>query len=290
MSDGDEDAGAGDLAGLVAVHVAQAHAGDAGGLAAAEDLVDAVVPDHLDLGMLEQPVLQDALGAQLVAAMDQRDLGGEVRQEQRLLDGGVAASDHHDLLAAIEEPVAGGAGRDAESLEALLGRQAQPAGLGAGGEDDGVGEIGRPALALGPEGQDREVEAVDVVGDQLGAGGAGVLLHPGHERGALDLDVAGPVLHLGGDGELAAGLDALHEDRREHGARAIDRGGVARRAGADDEQAGMACGGFGQGLGHGAFLRPRHIGAPRPAVKRGGVRPALRAAWRIPPPRSCPRP
>jgi hypothetical protein len=37
-----------------------------------------------------------------------------------------------DLLAAIEEPVAGGAGRDAETLEGLLRRQAEPLRLRAG--------------------------------------------------------------------------------------------------------------------------------------------------------------
>ena len=89
-------------------------------VALAQHLVERVVPDRLDLGVPEQPVLQDLLGAQLVAAVDQRDLGGEVGQEQRLLDRRVAAADHHDLLAAVEEAVAGGAGRDAEALELLL--------------------------------------------------------------------------------------------------------------------------------------------------------------------------
>src|SRR5436309_11410533 len=42
------------------------------------------------------------------------DLRGEVGEEQRLLDRGVAAADYHDFLAAIEESVAGGAGRHAK--------------------------------------------------------------------------------------------------------------------------------------------------------------------------------
>ncbi len=94
------------------------------GLSSPEDLVERGVPDHLDLWILEQPVLQDVLGAELVAAVHQRDLGGEIGEEQRFLDGGVAAADHDHLLAAIEEAVAGGAGGDAEALELLLGRQA----------------------------------------------------------------------------------------------------------------------------------------------------------------------
>jgi hypothetical protein len=70
----------------------------------------------------------------------QGDLLGEVGEEQRLLDGGVAAAQHHHLLAAVEEAVAGGAGRDAEALELLLGGQAQPLGLGAGADDQGLGQ------------------------------------------------------------------------------------------------------------------------------------------------------
>ena len=80
----------------------------------------ALIPDHLDLRVLEQALLQDLLGAEAVAAVDDRDLGGEVGEEQRLLDGGVAAADDDDLLAPVEEAVAGGAGRDAEALEVLL--------------------------------------------------------------------------------------------------------------------------------------------------------------------------
>jgi hypothetical protein len=51
--------------------------------------------------------------------MDQRDARGVIGEIDRLLDGGVAAADDADLLAAEEEAVAGGAGRDAEAAEAL---------------------------------------------------------------------------------------------------------------------------------------------------------------------------
>jgi hypothetical protein len=44
---------------------AQPHAGDHGRAAAADDLLHRAVPDHLDLRVREQPVLQDLLGAQL---------------------------------------------------------------------------------------------------------------------------------------------------------------------------------------------------------------------------------
>src|SRR3546814_10643527 len=65
----------------------------------------------------------------MVAAVDQRHIVAMVGQVQRLLDRGVAATDHHDLLAAIEEAVAGRAGRDALAAQFLLARNAEPFGL-----------------------------------------------------------------------------------------------------------------------------------------------------------------
>src|SRR5262249_2224859 len=50
------------------------------------------------------------------------------------------------------------------------------------------------------------------------------------------------VLDVGGDGELAAGFEALNQDRVEHGARRIDRGGVTRRSRSNDDE--LAVGGF----------------------------------------------
>ncbi len=67
----------------------------------------------------------------------------------------------------------------------------------------------------------------------------GLLLHLLHQPGALDdVGEARIVLDIGGDGELAARLDALDQHRLEHGARGIDRGRVARRAGANDDDLG----------------------------------------------------
>ena len=86
-------------------------------------------------GLREQAVLHDLLGAQAVAPVDQRHLGGEVGEKDRLLDRGVAAADDAHFLAAEEEAVAGGAGRDAEAAQPLLARQPQPARLGAGADD-----------------------------------------------------------------------------------------------------------------------------------------------------------
>ena len=79
-----------------------------------------------------------------------------------------------------------------------------------------------------------------MIGDKPGADMGRLFLHLLHQPRTLDhLGKARVVLHIGGDGELAAGLDALDEDRLQHGARSIDRSRVAGRAGADDHELGV---------------------------------------------------
>ena len=139
--------------------VVQADAGDDLRRAAADDLLHRAVPDDVDLGMGEQPVLQDFFGAQAVAAMDQRHFVGVVGQVQRFLHRRVAAADHGNGLAAIEEAVAGGAGGDAAALQGLFRVEAKPAGLRAGGDDDGVGGVDVAGVALATERSRREIDA-----------------------------------------------------------------------------------------------------------------------------------
>ena len=82
-----------------------------------------------------------------------------------------------------------------------------------------------------------EVELDDVVVEDLGAEALGLLLHLGHEVGALDaLGEAGEVLDVGGVHQLAAGLDRARDDERlEVRARRIDRRREAGRARSDDD-------------------------------------------------------
>jgi len=57
-----------------------------------------------------------------------------------------------------------------------------------------------------------------------------------HQPGALDgIGEAGIILHFGGDGELAARLDAGNQHRRQHGAGGVNRGGAAGRTAAQDD-------------------------------------------------------
>src|SRR4051794_19597406 len=98
-------------------------------------------------------------------------------QIQRFLDRGVAATNHGDLLAAVEEPVAGGAGRNATSLQRLLRLQTEPTGLRTGGDDDGVSEIGVTAVSDGAERAAAEIHLRDDVMYDMGADMARLRLH-----------------------------------------------------------------------------------------------------------------
>ena len=203
---------------------------------------------HLAVGDLGHHLVdQDRLGAKLVAAMDDVHLRGDVREVERLLDGGVAAADDADFLAAIEEAVAGGAAADAAAHEGLLRGQSEVLGRRAGGDDQGVaGVAGR--VAAQRERALREIDLVDVVEHDLGVEALGVLEEALHQVGAHDaVDVGRPVVDVGRRHQLAALGDAGDQHRLQVGARGVDRGGVAGRAGAEDEDAGVV-----SGQGHGS--------------------------------------
>jgi hypothetical protein len=81
-----------------------------------------------------------------------------------------------------------------------------------------------------------------------------------HQPGALDdVGEARIVLDVGGDRQLAAGLDALDQHGVEQGAGGIDGGGEAGGAGADDEAADGA--GFGKRTRSSALFREDSVGA-----------------------------
>ena len=141
VTDGDEDAVGRDVLGCAGLGVFQPYRIDPFGNAAAQDLIDGMVPDDFDLRVLQQTFLQDAFGPQAVAAVHQGDFRGKIGEIERFFNGGVAAADDDHFLAAVKEAVAGGAGRDARPLEFNFGRQAEPACLGAGGDDQCIGGV-----------------------------------------------------------------------------------------------------------------------------------------------------
>ena len=171
MADGDEEAVAGELAGLRPIpHVAQAHAGDAERLGGAQHLVDRRGPRSP-----RSSAWANSRSCRMRSARSSSrrctsvTLAAKLGEEERLLHRGVAAAHHHHVLAPIEEAVAGGAGRDAEAAELLLALQSQPFGLGAGGDDQGLGQPAGAGVAGDQEGPRGQVDGGDDVVDQFGA-------------------------------------------------------------------------------------------------------------------------
>ncbi len=202
----------------------------------AEDLFDDGGGAELDGGMGFGALEHDGRGAELVGAVDEGDFGGEAGEEEGFFHGGVAAADDGDGFAGGEEAVAGGAGADAVADERLLGGQVEPAGAGAGGDDEGAGvdDVVADGEADGGSG---EVGGGEVGHAELGAEALGLLLHVFDEFGALDaVGPAGEVFDEGGDGKLAAGLVAFKDEGLEVGAGGVDGGGEAGAAGAEDDE------------------------------------------------------
>ena len=117
----------------------------------------------------------------------------------------------------------------------------------AGGEDHRFSQVYVAGIATEAERTPGEVEFGNQIGDDLGSDMGRLLLHLLHQPRTLDhVGEARIVLHIGGDGELAAGLDALDQNRFQHRPRGIDRGGVAGGTGTDDDDFGVDGGGHGQ--------------------------------------------
>src|SRR4051794_24362045 len=129
VADRDEEPVGREVARLAGVEVAQL---DRARLAVVgQHLIDDVRRHELDLLVVAGAVEHDLRGAEVTAPVYQADLGGELRQEDRLLHRRVAAADDHDLLVAEEGRVADRAVRDAAALQRALGLQPELAGAGA---------------------------------------------------------------------------------------------------------------------------------------------------------------
>jgi len=201
------------------------------------------VVDELDLRVRDGALQHDAAGPEVFAAIDDRDLGGEAREEKGFFHGGVAAADDGDLFAGGEEAVAGGAGADAEADECLLGRQAQPTCRSAGGDDerarlDDFLADGQLERRLG------EIGRGEVRHAQFGAEASSLLLHVLDELGSLHaVGPAGKVFNQRGDRKLATGFVAFEDEGLQVRASSVDGCGEARAAGAEDDS--VAYGSFG---------------------------------------------
>ena len=94
--------------GFVGFHIAQLERGDFL-FGRIEHIFDHGAGKKFNFLVLLRPVEHDFGSAKLIAAMNQRHLGGEAGEEDRFLHGRVAAADDRDFLSGKKEAVAGGA-------------------------------------------------------------------------------------------------------------------------------------------------------------------------------------
>jgi hypothetical protein len=132
VTDGDEQALDVELVHLSRDGVAQLQCVD---LTVADHALHHRVPAEVDLGVRERALLHDLRRPQLVPPVDDGDVRRELREEDGLLDGGIASPDHRDRLLAEEEPVARRAGRHTVADQPLLGLQTEHARGRAGRHD-----------------------------------------------------------------------------------------------------------------------------------------------------------
>ena len=239
VADGYEEAVYPDIKNLASL-AHEAGSGDA--RCVAEDLLRLAVPEHLDVGSGANTLLHGLGGPEHVAADYHIDLGAEAGEIGGLLAGGIASAHHGDVLAAVEESVAGRTGGNAESAELLLGRKAEVAGGGAGGDDDRVGGDRLLFVDDEAEGTYAEVSRGHGAPADVRAEKGSLLAHPRHQVvGVHSPGETGIVLHQRGGGQLAARLVALIEDGVQACAGGIDRGGIARGASAYDKKSCVFC-------------------------------------------------
>ena len=213
MTDGNEYAVDLDVAGSRRRrNTAQTRADDPGVIA--ENLIDGVIPDHAGLAcrfQRKQAILQYLLGAQLVAAMHQGDVRGDIGEIQGFLHGRVAAADDCHGFAAIEEAVAGGASRNAPAAEGLFGRNPQVLGRSARRDDQRIAGV-LAVVAEQAEGALTQFHPIDVIEHNVGIEALGVTAHAVHECGPLEvLDIPGPIVDIRGRHELATLLQTGDE-------------------------------------------------------------------------------
>ena len=148
-----------------------------------------------------------------------------IGQVQRLFHGRIAAADHDNLLAPVEEAVAGRASGDTLALQGRFAFQSKPLRLRPGRNHDSVGDVNIPAVTRQAERTLREVDVRDDVPDHLRSDMLSLRLHLFHQPGALDhAPKTGIVFDIRRDSKLTARLQALNDDRFQTGARRVNGG------------------------------------------------------------------
>ena len=167
--------------------------------------------------------------------MDNRHLPGELGQVHGLLHGAVAAAHHVNLEILEERSVTGGAEGDTLAGELALVLTADGLGERAGSDDDALALV----LALGAYQLlyvTLQLHALNHIGASLRAELLGLLGHAGDQAGAaLTLhDLAGVVLNLVSNRNLAAVLALLNDEGAQAAAPGVQARGETGGAAAQD--------------------------------------------------------
>ncbi len=109
-------------------------------------------------------------------------------------------------------------------------------GRGAGGDDQGVAGV-FAIVAEQVKGPLAQFDPIDVVEHDVGIEAFCVTAHALHQRRALQmLDVAGPIVHIGGRHELAALFQAGDEQGMAIRPRRVNGGGITCRTRPQDQE------------------------------------------------------
>ncbi len=193
-------------------------------LGLAVDLLYHLVPDHLDLGVVEGPLLEDGRCPQLAAPVDEVHLLRITREVVGLLHRGVAATHHGQNLAFEECPVTHGTVGHAAPRVLLLAGDVQLPRRATGGDDHRRSRVGLVELGLHVEVPFVPLrDGLDGIHDDLRAELERVIGHLLGQVRTLDALEADVILDEVGVQHLAAGHAPLDDQGLEHAAPRVHR-------------------------------------------------------------------
>ena len=200
-----------------------------------QHVLDDGVGEKFDLLVLLRAVEHDLRGPKLIAAMNQRHLGGEAGKEVRFLHGRIAAADDRDFFSGKEEAIAGGTGRNPVPDQRFFARQSQPACRGPAGDDQGAG-VNRLLAKIHREGPLAQIHAGHMAQLILRPKTSRLLAHVLNQFGSLNaFGKPGKIFHQRGERELASRLMAFNHQGLEIGAGGVERSRMAGAAGPNDD-------------------------------------------------------
>ena len=158
------------------------------------------------------------------------DLFRDFREIERVLDGGISASDHCDLAVAVESAVAVSAVMHTAAEKLILSRKTEPSRICARSDDHRSGEqlagVGLYFLDITCAVKRDDLAVLGQSSRRLGT-----LLHSHRKLESADTLVkAGVILDNIGDCRLTSCREALNHESGEPRPRGVQCGGVACRA------------------------------------------------------------